>query len=133
MKTDSAAKTWITFFGLLLLLLGVFAAARTAFNIYEFPTRYPQGGVLALNFSGQQPYYQRESDCNYPPTLSYDPSGTPAPPTPEQAKIDQQNKDNCLAGVKDSREQAKLNDIGTSVMLIFVGLGTLTTRRFFFS
>ncbi len=115
-----------------MLLIGVFAAIRTVANIYVFPTAYPQAGALALSLGGQQPYYQKESDCNYPPTPSYDPAGKMIAPSAEQTKIDGQNKANCLAGVKDSREQAKVNDIATSAMFLFVGFGLLVMRRFFF-
>lgn len=115
-----------------MILIGMFAAGRTIVNIALFPHLYPQSGVLAINIGGQQPYYQRETDCNYPPTLSYDPSGKVAAPNPEQTKIDVQNKQNCLAGVTDTREQTKVNDIATSVLFLFVGFGLLVTRRFFF-
>ncbi len=132
MKEHTAAYNWVTFLGIFMLLIGIFAAGRTVINMYLFPTQYPQSGVLAVNIGGQQPYYQRESDCNYPPTPSYDSSGKMAPPSPEQTKIDNQNKSNCLAGVKDTREQTKINDIATSLLFLFVGFGLLVMRRFFF-
>lgn len=133
MKGESSAKIWIAFLGLLFLLLGIFAAARTAANIALFKDKYPQGGVVNLNFSGQPAYFSRESDCNYPPTVSYSPEGKPMEASAEQKKIDEQNKANCLAGVKDARETARINDIATSVLFLFVGVGILTTRRFFFA
>lgn len=132
MKEHSAAFNWVTFLGVFMVLIGLFATVRTVANIYLFPAQYPQAGVLAFSIGGQQPYYQKETDCNYPPTLSYGPDGKPEAPNPEQAKIDTQNKANCLAGVKDNREQAKISDIATAIMFLFVGAGLLVMRRFFF-
>lgn len=132
MKEHSAAYNWVTVLGVFMLLIGVFATARTAANMYLFTDRYPQSGVLSFSFGGPQLYYQRESDCNYPPTLSYGPDGKPAPVSAEQNKIDAQNKANCLAGVKDNREQTKISDIATAIMFLFVGAGLLVMRRYFF-
>jgi hypothetical protein len=131
MKEHTAAFNWVTFLGIFMLLIGLFATVRTVVNIYVLP-QYPQSGVLAFSLGGTQTYYQRESDCNYPPTLSYGPDGKPSAPSPEQNKIDEQNKANCLAGVKDNREQTKVNDIATAAMFLFVGGGLLFIRRFFF-
>lgn len=133
MKTKTTAEIWITFFGLFILLLGVFAAGRTAFNIYKFGERYPQSGVLAFNTSGTPPYIQTESNCNTMSSPSYDASGKPMAPDEAQKKLDAQNKKNCLSGIEETREQVKWADIGTAVMLLFVGAGILSTRRFFFA
>lgn len=134
MKTShSSATLWITFFGVVLLLTGIFAIGRTAANLYFFGSKYPQGGVLAINTSGQPLYYQRESDCNYPPAMPmYDQEGKIMPVSPQQDKIDTQNRENCLAGVKDVREQAKMNDIAIAILFTLLGSGILATRKFFF-
>lgn len=131
MAVESRMSSWMTFIGVVLLLLGVYGSVRTAINIYAFD-KYPQGGVLSINLSGQPPYYQKETDCNYPPTPSYAPDGKMIPPSVEQAKIDAQNKANCLASVKDAREQAKINDIAQSALFLFLGLGILVSHRFYF-
>lgn len=123
-------SSWITFIGVILLLLGIYGSVRTVINMYAFE-KYPQGGVLSINLSGQPPYYQKESDCSYPPSPMYDAAGKPLPITPEQAKIDAQNKANCLAGVQDAREQAKVNDISQSLLFLFLGVGVLVSHRFF--
>jgi hypothetical protein len=131
MATESRVNSWITFIGVMLLLLGIYGSVRTVINMYAFD-KYPQGGVLSINLSGQPPYFQKETDCNYPPTPSYAPDGKMIPPSAEQAKIDAQNKANCLASVKDTREQAKVNDISQSLLFLFLGIGVLVSRRFFF-
>lgn len=132
MKNESSPKLWITFFGVLLVLLGIYAAVRTAVNIKLFSDRYPQSGVINTSLFGQPVYYQRETDCNFPFTPVVSPNGELTQPSLDQIKIDKQNKDNCLTGVKDAREQAKLNDISVSTLFIFIGLGILLSRKFFY-
>lgn len=131
MGTESKMSSWVTFIGVVLLLLGIYGSVRTVINMYAFD-KYPQGGVLALNLSGQPPYYQKETDCSYPTSPVYDSVGKPIPITAEQEKMDAQNKINCLASVKDAREQAKVNDISQSLLFLFLGVGVLVSRRFFF-
>lgn len=133
MKVKSTSELWITFFAVFMLLAGIFAAGRIAFNIYKFGSNYPQAGVLALNFSGQSPYFQTESNCTIPIAPAYDGSGKPVPADTQQMKMEAQNKKNCLAGIAETREQVKWVDIGSAAMLLFVSAGILVTHRFFFS
>ncbi len=121
---------WITFIGLILVLVGLYASARTVINLVAFE-KYPQGGVLAFNFSGMTQYYQQERDCTYPQTY-YGDGGKPRAATEDEQRNEQKQKENCLDGVKDTRNQAKINDISQSLLFLFLGLGVLATRKIFF-
>lgn len=121
---------WITFIGLILVLVGLYGSVRTIINLVAFD-KYPQGGVLTFNFAGTPQYYQQERDCTYPLSY-YAQDGKPRAGTDEEKKNEQKQKENCLEGVKDTRNQAKINDISQSLLFLFLGLGVLVTRKVFF-
>lgn len=129
-KNTSRANTWVTFIGVILLLVGIYASARTVINLKAF-SKYPQAGVLSFSFGGQAPYYQRESDCSYPQSY-YAPDGQVRPPTDAEKKQEQDTVKRCVDAVTDSREQAKVNDISQSLLFLFLGVGVLASRRIFF-
>ncbi len=131
MSADSKTNTWITFIGVILLLIGIYASVRTVINLKAFE-RYPQEGVVSFSFGGQPAYYQREEDCSYPRTY-YDVTGQKTrPPTDEEKEQEKRDQKNCLSSVKDARERAKVNDISQSLLFLFLGVGVLTTRKIFF-
>lgn len=122
---------WITFIGLMLVLLGLYGSARTAVNLVAFD-KYPLGGVLSFNIGNMPaPYFQQEKDCNYPQTY-YDNNGKIRSAAPEEKVNEQVQKQQCLDSVKETRNQAKINDISQSLLFLFLGIGVLATRKIFF-
>ncbi|OGK19999.1 hypothetical protein A2866_06335 [Candidatus Roizmanbacteria bacterium RIFCSPHIGHO2_01_FULL_39_8] len=116
MKRGKDSYSFLTTLAVLLLLLGIFASARTIVNFLLF-SKYPTTGVITLNFSGVPTYSgPREDDCESISSYPGDQSSA--------ASIKMQ-KDSCLSSVRDTREAAKTNDISTSVMFLFLGGGLL--------
>lgn len=123
---DSKVSSWVLFIGVLLLLIGIYAAGRTAINLIFFQ-KYPQGGVLSININGAPPYFQKESDCLYPSTYVDDTK------SPEQRKEeDRRQQEICLSNVSEERERAKINDISQAMMFLFLGAGILISKKIFF-
>ena len=123
---DSKVSSWVLFIGIMLLLIGIYAAGRTAINLAFFQ-KYPQGGVLSININGVPPYYQKESDCLYPSTYVDDTK------TQEQRMTDEKKQQEiCLSNVSDERERAKINDISQSMLFLFLGAGILISKKIFF-
>lgn len=55
-------------------------------------------------------------------------------PGKEMSKDEQQKqKESCVSAVKESRNQAKTADVRQSVLFLFLGLGTLLTRKWLVS
>lgn len=127
----SKAPMWITFIGVMLVLVGLYATARTAVNLVAFD-KYPQGGVLSFSF-GAIPalYFQQERDCMYPQTY-VTPEGKSRLATEEEKINEKRQQQICLESVKDSRNQTKINDISQSLLFLFLGIGVLVTRKVFF-
>ena len=124
---------FITLIGLILLLIGIYASARTIINFVAFP-KYPSGGVLSPTFMGVPYIGPREEDCIlYPPVYS-EPgiAFTEEQKTEmkEQAKMQQQS---CISSAKDAREQAKVNDISQSILFLVLGGGVLALRKRLFT
>ncbi len=109
------APSWVSFIGLILVLLGIYGSVRTAVNMAVFP-KYPTAGVYYFNLLGSYAY-------------------TP-PPDPNK-EISAENKEKqvqaCLAGIQGDRQQAKVNDISQSLLLLFLGVGTLLARKRLFA
>ncbi len=131
MKKESGHMVWITFIGLILLLLGIYSSARTAINLAFFE-KYPTSGTLSIIPLGIPPFYgPREEDCMM----------MSSPPMPVEGDIkvmpypyDADNqKNSCLESVRQSREQAKINDISQSLLFLFLGAGVLHARKKLFS
>lgn len=133
MTTESSqgkANTFITLVGVILLLLGIFGTVRTAVNLLAF-SKYPTTGIFTINITGIPPYYQREEDCMFPQTY-YTQDGKPRGSTTEEQAQSKEQQRICLTGIRDSREATKTNDISTSLLFLFLGVGILSTKRFFF-
>ncbi len=143
MDQNKKQNQWLTFIGVILLLTGIYGIARTSINLVAFE-KYPQEGVYpALPFFQSTSYpvpmvYGREGDCiaNYSiiyPT--YDSTGKPVKQTEEEKAEAQKNldiqKQNCLDGVREARDKAKINDISQSLLILFLGTGILVSRRIF--
>ncbi len=129
--SDSRVVSWITFIGLVLVLIGVYLSVKTIINYIAF-NKYPTGGVLNLNLAGITAYPQREQDC-LSPQIYYLPDGRTTRPASQEEKDNEKiQQKNCLDGIKDSREQAKVNDISESLLFLFLGIGLLTTKKIFF-
>ncbi|MDB5204910.1 MAG: hypothetical protein JWP09_938 [Candidatus Taylorbacteria bacterium] len=143
MDQNKKQNQWLTFIGVILILAGIYGVARTSINVLAFD-KYPQEGVYpALPFFQQPvyaptPYYGREGDCIannsivYP---TYDASGRPVVQTEAEKAEAQKNldiqKQNCLDGVKESRDKAKINDISQSLLMLFLGAGVVAARKIF--
>lgn len=134
-NNKSKFPTWVTFIGFILVLLGVYGSLRTAINLTLF-ARYPATGVYVLNFMGMPYYQQREEDCENIPTI-YPPSDVQIPiedfSKEESIKDQEKQKLFCLGTVKDSRQQAKINDISQSLLFLFLGTGVMVSRKYIFS
>ncbi|MES2224297.1 MAG: hypothetical protein V4469_05205 [Patescibacteria group bacterium] len=143
MEQNKKQNQWMIFIGVILLLAGVYGIARTSINLFAFD-KYPQEGVYpAFPFFqstsyAPAPYYGREGDCiaNYSITYPiYDSTGKIVKQTPEE-KADAQKqqdlqKENCLQGIAEARDRAKINDISQSLLMLFLGAGVLAARRIF--
>lgn len=127
---NSSVHSWVTFIGVILLLLGIFGLTRTFINLLAFE-KYPTAGVINISFIDGAPGYNvRESDCFFIPTPTYDPSGNPIFDSNDpQSQLQQEN---CLKGQEEDRKNAKANDFSKSVLFLFLGLGTLVTTKFLF-
>jgi hypothetical protein len=140
MEPNKKQSQWLTFIGVILLLSGIYGIARTSINMLAFE-KYPQEGVYpALPFlqTSYPVYSQREGDCiaNYGIIYPvYDASGKPVKQTAEEKAEAQKQQDiqkqNCLDGVKESRDKAKINDISQSFLMLFLGAGVLVARKIF--
>lgn len=128
---ESKTHAWITFIGVILFLVGVYAAVRTGINLTLFD-KYPQTGVITLNFSGTPPYYQREQDCSYPRAYYSADGRITRQPTLEEKEQEKRDTQSCLEGVAEARQTAKINDISQSLLLLFLGVGVLVARKIFF-
>lgn len=121
-------SSFVSFLAVLFLLLGVYVGLRTGLNILTMK-KYPTVGVLSGVNPFFPPYVQREEDCYYPtPYFSLD--GKSRPPTPEEKKMEEDQKKRCIDSVQAARDLAKTNDINTSVLFLFLGAGLLVSKRF---
>lgn len=142
MEPNKKQNQWMVFVGVILLLAGIYGIARTSVNLLAFD-KYPQEGVypplpFLTSSYAPGPYYGREGDCiaNYSIVYPmYDGTGKPVKQTEEEkaeAKKQQDlQKENCLEGVAESRDRAKVNDISQSLLMIFLGAGVIAARRIF--
>jgi hypothetical protein len=142
METNKKPSQWMTFIGIILILAGAYGIARTAINMVAFE-KYPQEGVyppLPFFQGGMYPtpYYGREGDCIANNSIIYpiyDNTGKIVKQTEEEKaeakKMQEIQKENCLAGVRESRDKAKINDISQSMLLLFLGAGVLAGRKIF--
>lgn len=131
-SSESRVYPWVTFIAVVLLLLGVYGSVRTLINFVAF-SKYPPYGIYTLSFMIPGYYGPREQDCNYNyPQTYFSPDGKPRTPTKEEKEQERQQKQSCLDGVHESREQAKINDISQSMLFLTLGIGLLVSRRFFF-
>lgn len=122
-KTNNTTVAWISFIGLILLLIGIYGSARTILNLALFP-KYPTAGAISLNLSGFSSYSgPREEDCMY----------MSPPPMGESPLFMENQKLSCISSVKASQEQAKMNDISQSALFLFLGIGILKSRKYLFS
>lgn len=129
---DGIARELFLFFGVVLLALGIFGAARLVVNLALFE-KYPMEGVIPSNIligSGNFfPTFQKESDCataNYP---YYNPDGSVRPLTPEEEKANSAGEERCLKSIAEDRTRAKNNDIAQVAFLTLVGGGLLLARK----
>ena len=128
---QSKTNAFISLIGLFLLLMGIFMTVRTGVNLIFFK-KYPTTGIMAIAtpFFGGMPYSQREEDCMMYPQMYYKPDGQPRTATADEKKMEEQQKKSCVSGVEQSREAAKINDISSSLLFVFLGLGVLIGKRF---
>lgn len=135
-KLQGGAYTWVSFIGLLLLLIGIYATVRTAINLAVFE-KYPLGGALSINFSGGPAFYgPREEDCLLMPPAPYLYEEGNSLSSSEEAMVKQKEKEqqqSCINSAKEARDQAKVNDISQSLLFLFLGAGVLITRRKIFT
>lgn len=133
----SRVNIWVSLIGLILLLVGIYGSVKTIINFTLFE-KYPSTGVLSVSFMPM--YYPgpgaREEDCTtmyyapYPPGDMAKLTEEEKKEMKEQAKVQERV---CVSSVKESREQAKVNDISTSLLALFLGGGVLVFRKKLFA
>lgn len=131
-NSQKKVNPWISLIGLLLLLVGVYMSVRTVVNLAFFD-KYPTGGVMItpMSFFGGMPYEQREEDCTMMGQVYFKPDGMPRQPSEDEKKMAIQQEKLCIDSVKRSRETAKINDIASSLLFVFMGAGVLIGKRYF--
>ncbi len=119
----------VSFIGLILLLLGIFATVKTGVNLVFFK-KYPTYGVLSLNFMGMPPFMSREEDCLIFPQTYFNQAGAPRVASDDEKRMEKLQKEMCIGAVKQNRESAKINDISTSLLFLFLGVGVLVGKKY---
>ena len=130
MNSPSATPTidkLIVFVGLVCLLLGIYASGRIYINSYVLD-KYPTNGVLRV--TSFPTYGQREDDCSFESPY-FSAEGKMRPATEEELKIEQSQKDRCISSIHATRQQAKIEDIGTAAFFLFLGVGILLSKKLF--
>ena len=61
----------------------------------------------------------------------FKPDGQPRAATSDEKLLAEQQKNSCISGVVQARDAAKVNDISSSLLFLFLGLGVLIGKRFF--
>ena len=130
MENSFKNHVWITFIGTVLLLVGIYAGLKTTINLKVFD-KYPLNGVLSFNFTGVQPSTTQEKDCFYTPLYYTADNKTTRLATKEEKDQEKNQQENCVAGVKDARENSKVNDISQSLLFLFLGTGLLISKKIF--
>lgn len=132
MIKKSGASSWISLIGLLMLLFGIYSSARTIINL-TFYDKYPTIGVGSMmSVFGMPSFGPREEDCNNSMSMPYYRSdGEPRKATEEEKKMEEQQKKMCVESVAYARKSAKVNDIGTSALFVFLGAGVLIGKKYF--
>lgn len=126
-KPNSILYAIISFIGIVLLLIGIYAAVRTTVNVFTFE-KYPiDNGFFSFVFSP----YQSEADCLNPQKY-YTNDGKERTATEQEKQDAKVQEESCLSQVQDSRKSAKTNDISASILYLFLGAGILLTRKFMF-
>jgi len=127
-KNNSWVEKIINFLGYFLLLLGIYASVKTLYN-HLYLKKYPLTPVINFNIFS---YPDFEENCyqqfSYP---YYDDKGKPRNPYKEEKELQEKNLKICLERIKKQREETKQNDVWTSFMLVFLGVGILYTKRFY--
>lgn len=120
----------ISFIAIVLLIIGIYFSVKTIVNFIAFD-KYPVN-ISFLSMMSISPYGSEE-DCSSSVFISpavYTDSGETREPTAEEKKQQEEEKQNCLKSVEKNRKQTKVNDILTSFLFLFLGVGILATRRY---
>ena len=131
--TSKTVSPWISLIGLVMLIMGLYGAGRTATNMTMFD-KYPTVGVYSFSFFGssQMPVYtQREQDCLYPITYYKTDGITLRSGSKEEIARDTAQQQICVSGVTEARNNAKINDISQSLLYLVLGAGILLSRKLF--
>lgn len=119
---------WIVFAGLIFTLLGSFAALRLVFNFVYYPV-YPTYGVMPTVFNYYPTVMQQEADCTSL-RYNYGPDGSLVEPTELEKKQQLVDQETCMRSVSETRRAAMVNDIASTLLLLFLGLGVFSARKF---
>jgi len=131
----------LLFFGLVLLILGVYGSLKTTVNLLAFDV-YPQETVFPFS---QVPYgpMSREEDCpitySYTPPTYFEEDGvTLRSATPAEVAYDEPYRKqmelqalNCVSAVQDARRAALVDDISKSAIFLFLAFLVLAYSRIF--
>mgnify|MGYP001590678103 CR=1 FL=1 len=131
--TSKTVSPWILLIGLVMLILGLYGAGRTAINMTMFD-KYPIVCFYSLSFFGNSQmsmYTQREQDCLYPITYLKTDGMTLRPGSKEEIARNTAQQQICVSGVTEARNNAKINDISQSLLYLVLGGGILVSRKLF--
>ena len=115
-KTCEWLSTLINFVGWLFVLIGIYAALKTSFNLIYYKDKYPVNPVIGFSFV----YPRYEEDCYRPPFDLED-----------DKEKSQEYIQFCINKIKKARKETKQKDIWTSFSFLFIGGGILITKRFY--
>ncbi len=137
MHDTNASKVhpWIMLIGVILLIAGIYGAARTAINLLAFE-KYPTEKIFQWNLFNNPAYYgvvpPKESDCFYPQYF-YKPDGlTMREPNALEKKMQEDQRTQCIANVDAARHSTKVADVSQSLLYLALGAGILAFRKIFF-
>ncbi len=123
------AKALINFVGWLLVLAGIYAALKTSFNVMYYKGKYPVDPIIGIS----SVYPKNEEDC-YETSLIGFPENEIGISKSQREQAEKRRErlfKICMARVKKAREEAKIKDIWTSFLFLFIGSGILLTKRFY--
>ena len=129
---SNKGKNWVNIIGFIILLLGIYGIARTSINLMAFD-KYPFGGIfpsLPIGLVYQsQPYYQTETSCIYEQVYYAPDNITPREQTETEKRVAKSTETNCINGIKEQRDIAKINDISNSLLFFIIGIGVLGYKK----
>lgn len=132
---NPTTSSFMYFLGVLFLLMGVYGVIRIAY-VTARNVPYPSAGVypaIALFERNMVAGLGHETDCKPYPQLYYESDNkTIRQPTQEENWLQEQITQRCIEDFNEDRAKTFQYDRNMTAFLIFVGLGLILTRRFYY-